>query len=79
LANDRPPAKRDAAIARAGRRTALLIAAAGLLAIFAPAITSALGLSMRYEMLLYLVSLAAFIWALYQTWRIWQKGRDPKG
>jgi len=66
----------DQDTARMGRQAAIVIAVAGLLSIFAPQITSALGLAPRFEMLLYLISLAAFIWSLVVTWKLWQKTRD---
>ena len=62
-------------IAKQGRRAALAIAAGGVLAIFAPALVRLFGLAPRYEMLLYLISLAAFIWSLFVTYGIWQKRR----
>ncbi len=66
----------DQQIAAQGRTAALVIAGAGLLAIFAPAITRTLGLQARFEMLFYLIALAAFIWSLVVTWKLWQKTRD---
>ena len=36
----------------------------------------ALGLPGRYALLIDLMALAAFIWALAATFRIWQKRRD---
>ena len=36
----------------------------------------ALGLPGRYAVLIDLMALAAFIWALVATFRIWQKRRD---
>lgn len=65
----------DQQMARQGRIAALVMAAAGLLAILAPAIIQSLGLTIRHEILLYLVSLAAFFWALVVTFQIWQKRR----
>ena len=65
----------DEHIAREGRRIALVIAAAGLLSIIAPWITAQLALAPRWESLLYLISLAAFIWSLVVTWKLWQKTR----
>lgn len=62
-------------IARAGRTAALVIAGGGLLAILAPVIIRATGLPARYEILLYLISLAAFIWSLSVAIRMWQKTR----
>jgi len=66
----------DEKIAKTGRTVALVIAGAALLSIFAPQITQALGATARIEMLLYLISLAAFIWSLVVTWKLWQKTRD---
>jgi len=60
---------------RQARIAALVIAGAALLSIFAPQIVTALGLAPRYVILLTLISLAAFFWALVVTFRIWQKSR----
>lgn len=70
------PDNHDPSTAREGRIIAITIALAGLLSIFAPAITTTLGLAPRYEMLFYLISLAAFFWALVVTWKLWQKTRS---
>lgn len=67
---------RDTDIARQGRQAAIVIALAGLLSIFAPVIVRGLGLAPRVEMLFYLIALAAFIWSLVVTWKLWQKTRD---
>jgi hypothetical protein len=69
---------RDRALARRGRMVALVIAGAGLAAIFAPYIVSMTGLAPRFEFLIYLGSMAAFLWALIVTWQIWQ-ARDGDG
>ena len=66
----------DPKLARQGRIAALVIAGAALLSIFAPVIVSGLGLPARYEILLLLFALAAFIWSLVVAVRIWQKSRD---
>lgn len=66
----------DPEMKRQGRQAALGIAGGGLLAILAPVIVYGLGLPPRVEILLYLVSLACFIWSLAVTWRIWQKTRN---
>jgi hypothetical protein len=66
----------DQDIAKQGRTAAIVIALAGLLAIFAPQLTRLLGATPRVEMLFYLISLAAFIWSLVVTWKLWQKTRD---
>jgi len=65
----------DQLIARTGRTVALVIAAAALLSVFAPVITAQLGLTPRFEMLMYLAALGAFIWSLVVTWKLWQKTR----
>ena len=61
---------------REGRTIAITIAIAGLLSILAPDSVTTLGLEPRYEILLYLISLAAFFWALVVTWKLWQKTRS---
>lgn len=66
----------DELLARTGRTVALVIAGAALLSILAPVITRTLGLAPRFEMLLYLISLGAFIWSLVVTVKLWQKTRD---
>ena len=66
----------DQDIAKQGRTAAIVIAIAGLLSIFAPQLTRLLGVAPRVEMLFYLISLAAFIWSLVVTWKLWQKTRD---
>lgn len=58
-----------------GRIIAITIATAGLLSVFAPGIVYVLGLAPRFEILLYLISLAAFIWSLVVTWKLWQNTR----
>ncbi len=47
-----------------------------MLSIFSPVIVQALGLPARYEILILLFALAAFIWSLVVAVRIWQKSRD---
>ncbi len=66
----------DKSTERQGRIIAITIAVAGVLAIAAPWITSVLGLAPKFEILLYLISLAAFIWSLVVTWKLWQKTRS---
>jgi len=64
--------KRDRALARRGRLVALVIAGAGLAALFAPYIVTWTGLPLRYEFLIYFAAMAAFLWALFATWQIWR-------
>lgn len=61
---------------RQGRIAALVIAASGLLAILAPALVYLLRLPPRFEILMYLFSLAGFTWALIVTFQIWRKGQS---
>jgi hypothetical protein len=63
----------DPKLARQGRIAALVIASAAILSVFAPVIVSALGLPARYEVLLLLFALAAFIWSLVVAVCIWHK------
>lgn len=71
-----PQGPRQDEIAREGRRIALVIAGAALLSIFAPQIAGALGLGAQGSVVLTLIALAAFIWCLFQTAKLWQKTRD---
>ena len=66
----------DPKLARQGRIAALVIVGAALLSIFAPVIVSGLSLPARFEILILLFALAAFIWSLVVAVRIWQKSRD---
>lgn len=61
---------------RQGRRAAVVIAVSGLAAIFAPVLTELGGLPMRFEMLVYLLALAGFAWALIVALQIWRQGRN---
>ncbi len=72
-------APQDAAFARQGRIVALVIAAAALLALFAPRLVYLAGLPARYEMLFYFASLAAFVWALVVALRMWRSRSGDEG
>lgn len=66
---------RDEAVARAGRRAALIMAGTGLFWIAATWIGGELGLSNRVRALFDLAALAGFgyaLWATYQVWRLRQ-------
>ncbi|MGQ3486551.1 DUF5337 domain-containing protein [Roseovarius pacificus] len=69
----------DEYLARKGRIVGVVIACGGLLAIIAPWLTTVFGLAVRFEMLLYMISLAAFVWALAVTYQIWRARRDNRG
>lgn len=62
--------------AQKGRVAAVVIAVGGLIAIVAPWLTDILGLPMRFEMLFYMLSLAAFFWAMVVLWQIRRAGRE---
>lgn len=68
----------DSAFARKGLITGLVIAAAGIAAMLAPWIVQVLGLGMRYEMLIYLGSIAAFIWALVNIYQLWRSRQNSQ-
>ena len=62
--------------ARQGRIIAIVIACSGVLSIAAPSIARIVGGGYRLEMLLFLMSLAGFIWSLVVTWKLWQKTKE---
>ena len=62
----------DRARARKGRMVALVIAGAGLAALFAPYVVIWLGLPLRYEFLIYIAAMAAFLWAMVLIWQLWK-------
>lgn len=67
----------DEAFARKGRITAGVIATAAMVSILAPWIVNVMGWAARFEILIYFMSLAAFVWAMfniYQLWRLRQAG-----
>ncbi|QDC09409.1 hypothetical protein FHY55_09190 [Oceanicola sp. D3] len=63
----------EKAFARTGRRIALLIAAAGVLAILAPWLVVKLGLAARFELLIYLVAMACFVFAMVNLAAMWRR------
>ncbi|MEM5475960.1 DUF5337 domain-containing protein [Pacificibacter sp. AS14] len=68
---------KDALQAKKARVVSLVIAGTMVLWIGAQWIGSKVGISTRYALLLDLLALAAFVWALivvYQIWRARQKG-----
>ena len=68
--------RHDADTVRQGRIAAVVIAGAGVLAMLAPWIVAQTGIAPKYEILMYLVAMAAFIWSLVVTLKIWQKTRQ---
>lgn len=61
--------------AKQGRIIAVVIALSAGFSILAPEIVKTVGLEPRHEILIYLFSLAGFVWALVVTARLWQKTR----
>lgn len=66
----------DQALTKQGRIAGATIALGGVLAISAPWLTDILGLPIRFEMLFYLISIAAFVWALVVTLQIRRKRQE---
>ncbi|MDA7827751.1 DUF5337 domain-containing protein [Rhodobacteraceae bacterium] len=73
---DREAEKR---FARQGRTTALVIAGAMLIWLAAQWIGPKLGLAGRYAILVDLLVLAAFFWALVVSFQMWRKRQSDKG
>jgi len=68
----------EIALARQGRLAALVVAVAMLVWMGAQWLGGWLGLQPRFVFLLDLAALAAFVWALFVTYRIWRKRRDSR-
>ena len=62
--------------ARQARLAAIVMAGAMVLWVGVNLIGGRLGLPGRYALLADLAALAAFIWALAVTFRVWRKGRE---
>lgn len=63
----------DAHLARQARLAALVIAATGVLWMLGNYLGGRIGLAGRYAFLLDFAALAAFIWALVVTWRVFRR------
>ena len=61
--------------AKMGRIIAIVIALSAGLSILAPEIIETVNGEPRHEILIYMFSLAGFVWALAMTWKLWQKTR----
>ena len=70
------PTVQQIALSRQARNVGIVMAATMILWVLANFAGRALGLPGRYAVLIDLMALAAFIWALVATFRIWQKRRD---
>ncbi|WP_413875915.1 DUF5337 domain-containing protein [Albidovulum sp.] len=73
------PGREDMALAREARLVAVVIAATMMLWLGAQWLGGRAGWDSRYVFLFDLAALAAFIWALVVTWRIWRRGQRPQG
>ncbi|MBC7137368.1 MAG: DUF5337 domain-containing protein [Defluviimonas sp.] len=69
----KPPAPQDKALAREARMVAIVIAVTMVLWMGAQWLGGRFGLEARYVFLFDLAAMAAFVWALVVTWRIWQR------
>jgi len=67
------------ALARDARMVAVVIAATAVLWLGAQWLGGRAGWDTRYAFLSDLAALAAFIWALVATWRIWRRQTRPRG
>ena len=70
------PSVQQLATGRQARTVGLVMAATMVLWVLGNLAGRALGLPGRYALLIDFAALAAFIWGLVATWRIWQKRRD---
>lgn len=64
------------AVARQMRQVALVIAGATLLWLILGEIGRQYGWEARFAFLIDLAALAAYVWALAVTWRLWRKRRE---
>ena len=64
------------ALARQARLAAMVMAAVMIAWVGLNLVGGRLGLAGRYAILIDLAALAAFIWALAVTFRVWRKGRE---
>ena len=67
------PEQQDTALAREARLVAIVIAATMVLWLGAQWLGGLAGWETRYVFLFDLAALAAFVWALVVTWRIWRR------
>ncbi len=72
----RRPQDRDIALARQARQAALVIAVTMLAWMTLQWLGGRLGWEARFVFLFDLAALAAFIWALAVTWRVWRARRE---
>ena len=73
---DKGPSEQDRKTAGEARTVALVIACTMVLWMGAQWLGGELGLEARYVFLFDLAAIAAFVWALVVTWRIWQRQKS---
>ncbi|PPB81816.1 hypothetical protein LV82_01033 [Albidovulum inexpectatum] len=73
------PSEQNKALACQGRLVAVVIAATMVIWLAAQWIGGQAGWQPRYAFLFDMAAIAAFIWALAVTWRIWRRQRRPLG
>ena len=73
------PGGRDQKLAREARLVAVVIAATMVLWIGAQWLGGRMEWDASYAFLFDLAALAAFIWTLVATWRIWRRSTRPNG
>lgn len=69
----------EEALARKARMVAVVITVAMLLWMGVQWLGGRIGLETRYVFLFDLATLAAFIWAMINTYQIWRTRRDSRG
>ena len=73
------PDQGDMRLAKEARLVAVVIAATMILWLGAQWLGGKAGWETRFVFLFDLAALAAFIWALVVTWRIWRRQKRPEG
>lgn len=68
--------EQDLRLAKKARMVALVLAGAMILWVLVQFVGGRLGLPVRYAFLADFAALAAFVWALYVTFQIWQARRN---
>ncbi|MDE3079695.1 MAG: DUF5337 domain-containing protein [Paracoccaceae bacterium] len=71
----KPTPSEDAHLAKQARLAAIVIVVAALLWVGGNILGGQLGLNPRYAFLLDFAAIAAFVWALIVTWRVWNRRR----
>jgi len=71
--------ERQQALAREARMVAVVLAAAMLVWMGAQWLGGRMGWETRFVFLFDLAAMAAFVWSLVVTWRIWRRGRTGQG